>query len=74
MEISEQLIPFIEQYWWLIILISVWSLIWKGLALWRAAKRQELIWFIVLLLVNSVGMLEIIYLLITRQKTKSDLE
>ena len=74
MEISEQLIPFIEQYWWLIILIPVWSLIWKGLALWRAAKRQELIWFIVLLLVNSVGMLEIIYLLITRQKTKSDLE
>lgn len=75
MEMGEQLMLWIEQYWWLIILISIWSLIWKGLALWRATKRQELIWFVVLLVINSVGILEIIYLLTTRQKDrKSSLE
>jgi methionyl-tRNA synthetase len=46
---------------WLIILIA-WSLVWKGLALWRAAERGETVWFIVFLLVNTAGILEIVYL------------
>jgi len=37
-------------------------LVWKGLALWRAAKRGDKIWFVVFLIVNTVGILEIIYL------------
>ena len=45
-----------------LILLLVWSLVWKGLALWRAAKRGEKIWFVVFLLVNTLGILEIIYL------------
>ena len=43
-------------------LLIAWSLVWKGLALWRAAKRGEKIWFIVFLVVNTLGILEIIYL------------
>lgn len=42
--------------------IAVWALFWKGLALWHAAKRGQNIWFIVLLVVNTLGILEIIYL------------
>ena len=45
-----------------VLLAVVWSLLWKGLALWRAAKRGEKIWFVVFLLVNTLGILEIIYL------------
>jgi hypothetical protein len=45
-----------------VLLAVVWSLLWKGLALWRAAKRGEKIWFTVFLLVNTLGILEIIYL------------
>ncbi len=45
-----------------IIALLAWSLVWKGLALWRSAKRGEKIWFIVFLLVNTAGILEIIYL------------
>jgi hypothetical protein len=45
-----------------IIVFVVWSLFWKGLALWHSARRREPIWFIVLLLVNTLGILEIIYL------------
>ena len=45
-----------------LLIIAVWSLIWKGLALWRAAHRGEKVWFIVFLLINTAGILEIIYL------------
>ena len=44
--------------------ISVWSLIWKGFALWKSSKKNHLIWFIVLLVVNTVGILEILYIFV----------
>jgi len=40
----------------------LWSLVWKGLGLWHAARRGEPVWFIILLLVNTLGILEIVYL------------
>jgi hypothetical protein len=43
--------------------IMLWSVTWKGLALWHAAKRNEKWWFIGLLVVNTVGILEMCYLL-----------
>jgi len=42
--------------------LILWSLVWKGLALWRAAKRGDKIWFVVFLILNTAGILEIIYL------------
>ena len=45
----------------LLIVIVMWSLIWKGLALWRAARNNSPIWFVVLLVVNTIGILEILY-------------
>lgn len=45
-----------------LLVILLWSLVWKGLALWRAAQRGEKVWFIVFLVVNTLGILEIIYL------------
>ena len=42
--------------------ISVWTLIWKGLALWKSAKKNHMIWFVVLLIVNTLGILEILYI------------
>jgi len=43
-------------------LVAIWSTIWKGLALWRSARNKHTAWFVVLLLVNTVGILEIIYI------------
>lgn len=43
-------------------LFLIWSLIWKGLALWRAAKLEQRNWFIAILVFNTGGILEIIYL------------
>jgi hypothetical protein len=48
---------------WCIVPLLLWSLVWKGMALWHAAKRDEKPWFVILLIVNTMGILEIIYLL-----------
>jgi hypothetical protein len=42
--------------------IGIWSLIWKGLALWKSAGKKQLVWFIVFLIVNTAGILEILYI------------
>ncbi len=54
------------------ILAAVWSLFWKGLALWRAAHRRDKQWFIVLLFVNTLGILEILYLYIWGKGAKKE--
>ena len=46
----------------IILTLALWSLVWKGMALWKSAKRNEKWWFIALLLINTVGILEILYL------------
>lgn len=43
-------------------IIIIWSLFWKGLALWHSAKREKGWWFVILLTVNTMGILEIIFL------------
>lgn len=52
----------------LILVLVLWSIIWKGLALWKAAKKDSAPWFIVLLIVNTLGILEIIYLYLVDNK------
>lgn len=43
-------------------LFFFWSLFWKGIALWRASKNNQKNWFIALLVLNTIGILDIIYL------------
>jgi hypothetical protein len=45
-----------------VFIIFIWSLFWKGMALWRAAIQGQRNWFVVLLIVNTAGILDIIYL------------
>ena len=54
------------------LLIMAWSLLWKGLALWRAAKRGDMWWFIAFLFINTMGILEIIYLFVITGAKLSD--
>lgn len=46
----------------MILLMVLWSIFWKGLALWHSARRAQQWWFVIMLLVNTLGILEIIYL------------
>lgn len=47
----------------------LWTLVLKGYALWFAARNNQRGWFIALLIINTVGILEIIYLIWYRPKT-----
>lgn len=42
--------------------LLVWSIVWKGIALWNASKNNQKNWFIAILIVNTLGILEIVYL------------
>ncbi len=53
-----------------IALLIIWSITWKGLALWRAAERREKLWFIFFLLVHTLGIVEMIYIFIIARDRK----
>lgn len=57
-------LQFIQGHLWLWIPLLIWSLAWKGAALWRAARREQKQWFIALLIINTLGILEILYLFV----------
>ena len=46
----------------LVALAAIWDLVWKGLGLWRAARRGENGWFVAILVLNTLGILPILYL------------
>jgi len=47
---------------WIILLVSAWEAVWKFIAMWKAAKKESVIWFIVLGIINTVGILPILYI------------
>jgi len=49
---------------WLLVVILVWIAIWKLIALWKAARNKSVVWFIALALINTVGILEILYIFV----------
>lgn len=49
---------------WIIMTILVWTLPWKGFALWKSARKGHLGWFIVLLIINTLGILDILYIFV----------
>jgi len=59
---------FFSQNSWLIFLIIAWVLPWKGVALWKAAKNGQKAWFVALLILNTLAILEIIYIFVVSRK------
>ncbi len=55
-----------------ILVLVTWTFIWKGLALWHAARNRQIGWFIIILIVNTLGILEIIYLLFFRKNRNTN--
>ena len=54
----------------ILVVITVWSIVWKGLALWHAARNNQRNWFAAILILNTVGILDILYLKLFREKRK----
>jgi hypothetical protein len=53
---------------WIFFVLYVWSLLWKGLALWRAGKLGQRNWFVGIIVLNTAGILEIAYLFFFAKK------
>lgn len=63
---------FIIQYPWVIYVMIAWTLPWKGIALWKAAKNNNKIWFVVLFLLNTLAILDIIYIVFIGNEKKEE--
>lgn len=55
----------------IIFVVAIWSVAWKGLALWKAARLTHKGWFITLLILNTAGILEIIYIFAIAKKKEN---
>jgi|GEM_PF-1357058 len=45
-----------------------WVMVWKGLALWKSAKKNQIAWFVAILIINMGGVLEILYFFIFSER------
>lgn len=48
--------------------LIIWEAIWKAIALWKAGRNNHLYWFIAIFVINSLGILPIIYLIILKKR------
>lgn len=53
-------------------LIFVWSAVWKAIALWKASKENSKPWFIALFVINTMGILEILYIYVFSRMSKKN--
>lgn len=51
-------------------IIIVWAIAWKGVALWKAGTLRQKKWFIAILILNTFGLLEIMYLFFVARRYK----
>ena len=58
----------------ILIILAIWTIPWKGYALWLAVKRDQNRWFIVMLILNTVGILEIFYIFKIAKKSWAELK
>lgn len=61
----------VESFLRVLIIILIFDIIFRGMALWRAAQNKAKGWFIALLIINSIGILPIVYLLLNPPAKKS---
>jgi len=65
---------FLSTHQWILILAAVWTIPWKGVALWRAARNKSLVWFVVLLIINTLGILDIVYIFAFSKRAETKVE
>jgi hypothetical protein len=74
MENTAQLI---QAFAWLIpvlILATAWDTAWKLIGMWKAGRNNELGWFICIALFNTLGILPIIYIILSKKKAEQQQE
>jgi hypothetical protein len=50
--------------------LAVWELVWKGFGLWKAGRKNQPVWFFLIFVLNTAGLLPIVYLFLSKDKRK----
>ena len=54
----------------LIIFCVLWDSVWKIIAMWKAGRNNDLAWFICIAVLNTLGILPILYILLHKDDTE----
>lgn len=54
----------------LLVVLMIRSTVWKGIALWKAGTKKQMTRFIFMFILNTAGILPIIYLAFFQKKEK----
>jgi hypothetical protein len=54
----------------LIIVLALWEAVWKGFAMWKAARDGQKAWYVCLLIFNTIGILPILYIYVFGKKVE----
>jgi len=57
---------------WVLYALLIWELSWKGIALWKSAKNNHPYWFICILIINTIGILPIVYIAFFSKKSNKN--
>jgi hypothetical protein len=52
----------INSYTPYIVILFLWDLVCKGIGLWKSGRNGQKNWFIAILMINSIGVVPIVYL------------
>ena len=66
--------PFFYNNSLLILIIAIWTIPWKIYAVWLAARHNHKKWFVALLLLNTVAILEIFYIFKIAKKSWAEVK
>ena len=67
-------LPLISHSSILLLILFLWTLPWKIYSLWLASKSNHKGWFVVLIILNTIGILEIIYIFGVQKKKWSEVK
>jgi len=74
MENSTQIL---QTFAWLIpviVIFAIWETVWKLVGMWKAGRNNELAWFICIAIFNTLGILPIIYIILSKKKAEQQQE
>lgn len=57
-----------------IVLMLAWLLFWKGYSVWTAARNGQKKWFIALIVLNTLSILDIFYVFYVAHKKPEDIK
>jgi hypothetical protein len=52
----------------ILVILFLWEAVWKLIAMWKAGRNNQMVWFIVIAIVNTLGILPIVYILFSRKQ------